>query len=126
MKVYLLDKNKIITDMWRAYFRDEQDVEVVCDEFENFMESHNVECIVSPVNSYGLMDGGYNLAITEYFGEELMKKVQKYIIENYYGEQPVGTSFIMKTDAKNIQMIHTPTMRIPSKIKEPSDEFSTS
>lgn len=119
MKVYLLDKNKIITDMWRAYFRDEKDVEVVCDEFENFMESHNVECIVSPVNSYGLMDGGYDLAITEYFGEELMKKVQKYIIENYYGEQPVGTSFIMKTDAKNIQMIHTPTMRIPSKIKEP-------
>lgn len=72
MKVYLLDVNKRITDIWRLYF-----------------------------------------------GDDLMKKVQKYIIENYYGEQPVGTSFIIETGVKNIKLIHTPTMRIPSKIKEP-------
>lgn len=119
MKVYLLDINKKITDIWKLYFRDELDVEVVLDNFENFMDHHDVECIVSPANSYGLMDGGYDLAITEYFGADLMKKVQKHIIENYYGEQPVGTSFIMETGIRNIKLIHTPTMRIPSKIKEP-------
>lgn len=119
MKVYLLDRNKRISDIWKIYFRDEQDVEVVCCGFEKFMENYNVECIVSPANSYGIMDGGYDLAITEYFGEELMKKVQKYIIRNYYGEQPVGTSFIIETGVKNIKLIHTPTMRIPAKIKEP-------
>lgn len=119
MKVYLLDRNKRISDIWKIYFRDEQDVEVMCCGFEKFMENYNVECIVSPANSYGIMDGGYDLAITEYFGEELMKKVQKYIIRNYYGEQPVGTSFIIETGVKNIKLIHTPTMRIPAKIKEP-------
>ena len=105
MKVYLLDRNKRISDIWKIYFRDEQDVEVVCCGFKKFMENYNVECIVSPANSYGIMDGGYDLAITEYFGEELMKKVQKYIIRNYYGEQPVGTSFIIETGVKNIKLI---------------------
>lgn len=119
MKIYLLDINKRITDIWKLYFRNEQSVEVVLDNFEHFMDHNEVECIVSPANSYGLMDGGYDLAITEYFGEELMKKVQDYIIKNYYGEQPVGTSFIIETGMKNIKLIHTPTMRIPSAIREP-------
>ena len=30
MKVYLLDRNKRISDIWKIYFRDEQDVEVMC------------------------------------------------------------------------------------------------
>ena len=119
MKIYLLDINKSITDIWKEYFNNEPLVEVVLDNFENFMKHHEVDCIVSPANSYGLMDGGYDYAITEYFGEELMKKVQDYIIENYYGEQPVGTSFILDTGVKDIKLIHTPTMRIPSAIREP-------
>ena len=56
MKVYLLDRNKRISDIWKIYFRDEQDVEVVCCGFEKFMENYNVECIVSPANSYVIME----------------------------------------------------------------------
>lgn len=43
------------------------------------------------------MDGGVDAAITQFFGKQLQKKVQKYIISNYEGEQPVGTSFIIET-----------------------------
>jgi O-acetyl-ADP-ribose deacetylase (regulator of RNase III) len=119
MKLYLLDINKHITDLWNLYFKDEPNVEIVLDDFQHFMDTHEVDCVVSPANSYGLMDGGYDLAITKYFGRELPRKVQNYILDHYYGEQPVGTSFLIDTGVKNIKLIHTPTMRIPSSIKEP-------
>jgi len=118
MKIYLLDRNENIVYWWKHFFKDIRDVEMVCDDFSHFMNTHEIECIVSPANSYGLMDGGYDLAISNYFGEELPKKVQKLLLEKYYGEQPVGTSIIVKINEKQ-KLIHTPTMRIPSPIKDP-------
>ena len=84
------------------------------------MDTMDVECIVSPANSYGLMDGGYDLAITEWFGEELMRKAQDYILKNYRGEQPLASSFIINTGVNGIKLIHTPSMRIPSVIMDPT------
>ncbi len=94
-------------------------VTAVCDDFKHFMDTTDVECVVSPANSYGLMDGGYDLAISEWFGWDLMKKVQRYILDNFKGEQPVGTSFIIDTGVKDKKLIHTPTMRVPSSIRDP-------
>ena len=37
-------------------------------------------------------------------------------MKNYYGEQPVGSSFIINTGRDNQYLIHTPTMRTPEKI----------
>lgn len=117
MKIYIIEKDKEKFKYLVPYFDDLQDVVLVNTDFTSFINSHFVECIVSPANSYGIMDGGYDLAITNYFGKDLQQKVQDYIIENYYGEQPVGTSFII--DINDTQkLIHTPTMRIPSKIKD--------
>ena len=118
MKIYLLDRNFRVVQFWQEYFKDCEDVEVVCDDFAKFMNSHDVECVVSPANSFGLMDGGYDLAITNYFGLDLQKKVQQYIIDNLCGEQPVGTSIIVDINEKQ-KLIHTPTMRTPSQIKDP-------
>lgn len=119
MKIYLLDKNKGMTDFWKIYFEQCNNVEIVNEDFQIFMEGNTVECVVSPANSFGLMDGGYDFAITEYFGTKLMKEVQSYIIKNYNGEQPVGTAFIVNIPNTNKKLIHTPTMRTPSRIKDP-------
>ena len=118
MKIYLLDRNASMVHWWKEFFKDVKEIEIVCDDFTRFMDSHDVECVVSPANSYGLMDGGYDLAITDYFGEELPKKVQQYLIDNLYGEQPVGTSIIVDINEKQ-KLIHTPSMRVPSHIKDP-------
>ena len=118
MKIYLLDRNYSIVECWRERFTGVKDVEIVCDDFARFMNTHDVECVVSPANSFGLMDGGYDLAISKYFGWDLSKKVQQYIIDNLYGEQPVGTSIIVDINEKQ-KLIHTPSMRTPSQIKEP-------
>ena len=119
MKIYLLDRKHNMVKCWKKYFVGMDDVEVVFNDFANFMEEYVVECIVSPANSFGLMDGGYDLAITKWFGDGLMRKVQKYIVENFNGEQPVATSFLIDIGYKNIKLIHTPTMREPEAIKEP-------
>jgi len=116
MKIYLLDRNPLMVAEWKKYFKNVRDVEVIYNDFEIFMETYDVECVVSPANSYGFMDGGYDLAITNYFGEALMEKVQRLIIKNCFGEQPVGTSFIIETGNENEYLIHTPTMRVPERI----------
>src|SRR5215475_610327 len=73
--------------------------------------------MVSAANSFGLMDGGVDLAIVRFFGFELMDRVQDRVLTDYLGEQPVGTSFIIETEhAKHPFLAHTPTMRVPMRI----------
>ena len=119
MKIFLLSDAAIMEDCWNAYFSNEPDVCVICDTLERFLMNIKVDCVVSPANSYGLMDGGFDLAISEYFGWDLQKRVQEYILKNFRGEQPVATSFIIDTGKDGIRLIHTPTMRIPFPVKDP-------
>ncbi len=117
MKIWILDRDRYKTEVLKRMFAKEA-VEIVCDDFHSFMTTHDAECVVSPANAYGLMDGGYDAAITEWFGEELQKRVQRYILEHFYGEQPVGTSFLLEI-GNGKTLIHTPTMRVPEKIVDP-------
>ena len=120
MKIYLLDRKPEQVKFWKLYFADVRGVSTVCADFADFMESHpDIDCVVSPANSHGLMDGGYDAAITDYFGTELIPAVQAYIREHYACEQPVGTSFIISIPGTSKRLIHTPTMRVPSIIREP-------
>jgi len=118
LKIYIIDRSREKTKYAELYFHGADDVEVVCSNFFDFMKKYDVQCVVSPANAFGLMDGGYDLAITRYFGEQLPKRVQKYILDNFYGEQPVATSFIVDAGKENKFLIHTPTMRLPEKIKD--------
>lgn len=124
MKIYLLSNNPRMTSMWKFFFMNNPEITVICDEFNKFMRQHEVDCVVSPANSFGLMDGGYDLAITAWFGEYLQRKVQKYILDNLCGEQPVGTSIIVDADMNQMKLIHTPTMRTPAAIKDPLVVYS--
>ena len=64
--------------------------------------------------TFGLMDGGVDAAITAYFGSQLQERVQQNIIREYLGEQPVGTAFVIETgNSKHPWLVHAPTMRVP-------------
>ena len=115
MKILLLDNKEEMCNAWKKYFDGIDDVEIVNDYIQSY-DLNKVDCLVSPANSYGLMDGGYDLALTKMFGDQLQKIVQNYIIDNLYGEQPVGSSIIVDIPNTNKKLIHTPTMRIPSPI----------
>jgi O-acetyl-ADP-ribose deacetylase (regulator of RNase III) len=82
-----------------------------------FEELPAYDCLVSPANSFGMMDGGMDAAITKFFGVSLMDRVQRRILDDYLGEQSVGTSFIVETGNPSYPWLaHTPTMRVPMKI----------
>lgn len=119
MKIYILDRSRATTRYAELYFHNLNNIEVVTAEFEDFMRDYLVDCVVSPANAYGLMDGGYDLAITRYFGEQLKERVQKYIVDHLYGEQPVGTSILVDAGKNGQCLIHTPTMRTPEVIRDP-------
>ena len=118
MKIYFLDKSKGKMSFMKRYFQGEKDMEFICEDLETFLANTPVECVVSPANSFGLMDGGYDFYITKYFGEQLQTRVQEYIIKHYNGEQPLGTSFLIKANDKGQSLIHTPTMQTPRVIKD--------
>lgn len=115
LKIYLLDINKEMTDTWKKFFKDVPNIEIYNTDFATFMNSHkNIEGIVSPGNSFGLMDGGYDKAIIDYLGPNAQTNVLTMLNLIYYGEQPVGTCLAVPFWKYTI--LHTPTMRTPGKI----------
>lgn len=117
----LVDPKQDVCSEFELFFRDYPRVTVVCDVFESLPK---FDCMVSAANSFGLMDGGVDLAISNFFGWELMDRVQRHIIDHWRGEQPVGTSFIIPTNHENHPFLaHTPTMRVPMPITATDDVY---
>ncbi len=114
MKLILVAPNSSLCAAFQKHFTYLPNVEIVNNYFEWLPE---FDCMVSPANSFGLMDGGIDAAIIRFFGHALMEKVQQRILEEYLGEQPVGTSLIVETGhSKHPFLAHTPTMRVPMSI----------
>ena len=112
-------------EAFKKWFSGFPNTEVVFKRFEDT----DFDCVVSAANSFGLMDGGVDQCITDYFGVQMMKRVQERIIYEYYGEQPVGTSMIVRGNEmfepgkKNKYVAHTPTMRIPMDIHQTRNPY---
>lgn len=114
IKLILIDPKPALCTAWRKHFDGLPNVEVIAGYFQELPE---FDCMVSAANSFGLMDGGVDLAIIRFFGNRLQVTVQNRILSEYLGEQPVGTSMIVKTGNPQYPYIaHTPTMRVPMEI----------
>lgn len=114
IKLILVDVNKEIYNQFKEQFADLEQIEI---HHKPFQELEAFDCIVSPANSFGLMNGGLDKYLVEFFGKELEERVQQYIFENYAGEQPIGSSFIIETNHPDHPFLaHTPTMRVPMNI----------
>lgn len=83
------------------------------------------DCFVTAGNSYGLMSAGIDAAVVHFFGKSVEQKVQHRILNDFLGEQPIGTAFIVETEhATRPFLCHAPTMRTPGSI-EGSDKVYT-
>lgn len=118
MKLDLVTNSAGMAEAWEDAFRGYKGVTAHCCDFRAFIGQHpEVDAVVSPANAYGLMDGNYDRAISEEFGPALAERVRAVILEQFCGEQPVGTSFSVPIPGReDILLIHTPTMRAPSPI----------
>jgi O-acetyl-ADP-ribose deacetylase (regulator of RNase III) len=83
-----------------------------------FEELNPHDCFVTAGNSFGLMTAGIDAAVVRFFGELLMEKVQHRIMDEFFGEQPVGTAFVVSTGHRAVPFLaHAPTMRVPGSIE---------
>ena len=53
--------------------------------------------MVSPANSFGIMDGGLDLAIRDTLGLVVQHRVQRTIVDRHHGELPIGCAEIVAT-----------------------------
>ena len=122
-KLILCDFSEELCNEWKLAFEDFSEVEIKHGIFEHI----DFDCINSPANSFGLMDGGIDEAITMYFGQQMMDRVQEMVLTKYGGEQPVGTSEIVRGTADGDDRIryvaHTPTMIIPTLISNTDNVY---
>jgi len=112
MKIQLVDRNKEMCDQWRIYFKGCSDVVIHEGDFFDLP----TDCVVSPANSFGFMDGGLDAAITHKLGRGVQNRIQTNLRNGMYpmGELLVGQAMLVPSDIAEIPWcISAPTMRVP-------------
>src|SRR5690349_1524668 len=114
MRFIIATRSKDTADEIRWAARDVLGLEVFLGSFDSLP---SFDCLATAGNSFGLMDAGMDLAVVKFFGMHIRERIQKRILEDYCGEQPVGTAFIVETGRLDHPYVaHAPTMRIPMNI----------
>jgi O-acetyl-ADP-ribose deacetylase (regulator of RNase III) len=115
MIINLIDKNKEMCNCWSEFFNDCSDVLIHNTDFFSVKS----DCVVSPANSFGFMDGGLDLVISRKLGWSVQTMLQKQIKQNYGGELLVGQAELVETNNSDFPyLISAPTMRVPMIIKD--------
>jgi O-acetyl-ADP-ribose deacetylase (regulator of RNase III) len=113
--LWLVHPEDAMCDAFRERFVGLPGVRVIRERFED-LEPH--DCFVTAGNAFGLMTAGIDAAVVRRFGDVLMQTVQQFVMDNYLGEQPVGTAFVVPTNDPLLPyIIHAPTMRVPGSIE---------
>jgi len=113
--LWLIHPEQEMCDAFRDRFEGLPRVTVMQSRFED-LPPH--DCFVTAANSFGIMNAGIDAAVVHFHGEDLMKRVQSRIMDEYLGEQPIGTSFVEPTGTPDYPFIaHSPTMRVPGSIE---------
>ncbi len=113
MKILLVDRTPALVRAWTAAFGDRDDVEVI----EGDYFTREAGAMVSPANSFGIMDGGLDAAIRDTLGFAIEKRVQRAIIDKHHGELPVGSAELVETgDPRWPLLVVAPTMRVPESV----------
>jgi O-acetyl-ADP-ribose deacetylase (regulator of RNase III) len=119
-RILLIDRKEPLCTAWAESFSMYENVEVVQGDFF----SRDADAMVSPANSFGIMDGGLDLAIRTALGFELEGVVQRMILEHHHGELPVGGSEVVPTaHARWPWLVVAPTMRIPESVAQTTNAY---
>lgn len=122
MKVLLFDVKKGMVDAWGKEFAPYintglHPVEVCEAPIDYILKKRLINCLVSPANSFGFMDGGIDGVYSQLI-PGIQGIVQRAISKVYQGELPVGLAHLVDTDQVNpIELAIAPTMRTPSDLR---------
>src|SRR5262245_18076958 len=109
-QVILVDRSSELVAAWNEVFDGFDGVSARQGDYFSF----DADCMLSPANSFGIMDGGLDLAIRDRLGFAVESAVQAEILKTYHGECPVGSAFVVDTKNDNWpHLVIAPTMRVP-------------
>ncbi|HEX6370965.1 MAG TPA: macro domain-containing protein [Longimicrobium sp.] len=114
IELWLVHPREEACAAFRDRFQGLPDVRVLQTRFEA-LPPH--DCFITAGNGFGLMTAGIDAAVAAFHGGALVERVQRRIVDEYLGEQPVGTCFIQPTGTPGYPFVgHAPTMRMPGPI----------
>jgi O-acetyl-ADP-ribose deacetylase (regulator of RNase III) len=113
MRLHLVDHNGDLVSAWMEAFN--LFPEVTIEQGDLLASAEN--CVVSPANSYGFMDGGIDAAYRAFFGAQIERTVQDIVARRPEGHLPVGASVVVRTGHPRIPfLIVAPTMTTPEEV----------
>ena len=118
MKIVLADISGPMVEAWKEAFSDVETSIYDGTKVEFIFHKGSIfdipcDAIVSPANSFGFMNGGIDLYLSQELGWHVMQRVQQKIVDEFDGELLVGQSLTVPTDHKDFPyLISAPTMRV--------------
>lgn len=117
MEVVLTAFDEELARAWQAHCGDLPGVSV----HRGSIFEVTCDAVVSPANSYGVMDGGIDALYVDRFGREVQDRVRHAILTRRHGELLIGEAEIVETGAsQSPYLIAAPTMRVPMVLGEQS------
>lgn len=116
LSLQLVATTEEMASAFRLRFVDHPTVQVVLGRWEA-MPPH--DCFVTAGNAYGLMSAGIDAVVVHLLGAAVQDAVQLRIMNEFLGEQPVGSAFLLETGSAHVPFLcHAPTMRLPGDITQ--------
>lgn len=83
-------------------------------DFRKLKAGEDYDCIITPGNAFGIMDGGFDKVVLEKY--PLAQEIVQRTIKNFYGSEcPVGSSVLVKLSHK-VSLVYAVTMRFPGPV----------
>jgi len=114
------DKNNDFIDEYRKVLQHIPDTYFVCETLDSLLQKYpEINAIVSPANSYGMMNGGIDTDINRLLNgveSDVQQSINKYGKSDYSGRKflPVGQCLILEKN--NMLLFVAPTMLMPQKL----------
>ncbi len=84
-------------------------------DFRTMVPGKDYDCIITPGNSFGIMDGGFDKVVRDKFPRS--QETVQTVIKQFWGkEMPVGQAITVSL-SEAVQLCYAPTMRFPSPTK---------
>lgn len=84
-------------------------------DFNALVPGKDYDCVITPGNSFGIMDGGFDKVIAKKFPDS--QDAVRFTIERFWGkEMPVGQAITVSL-GEGLQLCYAPTMRFPGPLK---------
>ena len=117
MRIIFFHPNQDVCEFISNAVKREKTMQTACGKLEDLAQQGKVtgrDVVVTSGNSFGLMDGGVDLAVAQTW-PGIEGRIQTRIAQLYGPEMPIGTALRAKV-ANSPNVIYVPTMQIPMEI----------